>query len=104
MREYTIALPMRSNSGADYNLERERFEREAIRLTGGITREGGPACGSWRDHEGNLYREPMQGYRVAASHKDWVFLLDVAKHMFPDQIAFYWVEGGTVHFHKGAAA
>lgn len=98
MRDYLIALPMHSNTGADYRLERERWEALALRLAGGYTRDALPACGAWA-HEGHVYKEAMQGYHVATNPGTWAKLARAAFDMFPDQLAFYTVTGGTVVIH-----
>lgn len=95
MREYSIALPIRSNSGADYHLERVRWEIAALELAGGFTRDAEPAHGSWKGPQG-IYREEMQGYKVATDRKTFGRLLELAFALFPDQVAFYTVEGGAV--------
>ena len=94
MNEYKIALPVNSNSGAPYDKAREAWEGMALIIAGGYTREGSQACGAWMN-AGHVYKEPMQGYTIAASREHFARLVGAAFDLFPDQLAIYTARGGN---------
>jgi hypothetical protein len=94
---YQIALPIMSNDGlTEYSHNLHEWEQIALDEVGGYT-DLGIRHGVWRD-VGRTYSENMQGYQLAIdSDRPFALgrLIDAAKRLFPDQVAFYLAKVGT---------
>lgn len=97
MNVYQIALPIMSNDGlTEYSHQLHEWEQFCLDEVGGYT-DLGVRHGVWKDN-GRTYSENMQGYQFAVpSESPFALghLIDAAKRLFPDQVAFYLAKVGT---------
>ena len=101
---WTFALPRLSNDGArNYYHERRAWVHRAVTLAGGCT-EHGSAQGNWRAPGGKVYRETMYHYTVRCAEDVKDVLLNAARDLFPDQLAFYVGAAGTAYIADGHSA
>jgi len=84
---WEIALPARTNEGADYSAAHRTFNTITLQIVGGATQRP-TGIGVWKD-AGKVYMDEMVPYRVACSEEQFAALVDHAFRLFPDQVAIF---------------
>lgn len=103
MNLYQFALPLKTNDGSA-SYERQLLIWEELAIDEGGFTNLGDRSGAWRDDKtGVVYRETMRGYQFAGTVSAAYRLLDAAKALFPDQLAFYLASIGAAEIVDAAA-
>lgn len=93
MHAFNIALPLKTNDGkGDYARQLVVWEELALD-EGGFTTLG-DRRGSWISDTGAVMSETMRHYQFAGSEQAMGRLIDAARQLFLDQVAFYVVRLG----------